>query len=81
MAIITLAATSVLVLIYSPMSQYFPGFAFEERASEEQCLVEAPTRIGEELKATGQFAWEREMMGPIPKVIVAICARGVAPRS
>lgn len=77
---ITLAATSVLVLIYSPMSQYFPGVAFEERTSEDQCLTEAPTRIGEELKSIGQFAWEKEMMGPIPKVVAAFCARGVAPR-
>lgn len=72
--------TYVLVLVYSPVSQYFGGFVFEQKKDQMTCLAEASTRIGEELKF-GNIAWEKEMMGPIPKVVAAYCAQGVAPQS
>lgn len=67
----------ILVLVYSPVSSYFGGFVFEQKKDQLTCIVEAPTRLGEELKM-GRFAWEKEMMGPIPKVVAAYCAQGVA---
>jgi hypothetical protein len=67
----------VLILIYSPVSPYFHGLDFEQKQDRAACLAEASARIGEELR-TG-IAWEREMMGPVPKVIAAFCAEGIAP--
>ena len=64
----------LLILMYSPTSEYFSGFDVEQKASEVQCVAEAQTRIGEPLKT--KMAWEVEMMGPQPKVIAAFCARG-----
>jgi hypothetical protein len=71
-----IGVTYIMVLIYSPASPYFHGFAFEPKKDQITCAAEAPTRLGEELHL-GSFGWEKEMMGPIPKVIGAFCAQGV----
>lgn len=64
----------VLVLIYSPASPYFNGFSFEMRGDQTSCVAEIERRIGEEVTTTAH--WEKEMMGPIPKVIGGFCAQG-----
>lgn len=70
----------VLVLVYSPVSQYFNGYIYEPMATESECLQVLPQRIGEEFSGgIGNFAWEKEMMGPRPKVIGAYCVKGYWP--
>lgn len=65
-----IAVTYVLILIYSPFQ-----ISVEQKPSQEQCATEAHGRIGEKLKVV---FWEKEMMGPHPVVIAAICAQGEA---
>jgi len=71
--------TYVMVLLYSPISPYFAGVQVEDKKDQVTCLAEAPSRIGEELN-TGSMGWEKEMMGPKPKVIAAYCAQGAVAR-
>lgn len=70
-----LVTSYVLVLLYSPISPYFAGTSIEARSNLEQCVLEAHGRLGEDLKL-GHIGWEKEMMGPLPKVIAAYCAEG-----
>lgn len=75
-----LKTTFVLALLYSPMSQYFSGWSLEKfdsinaKDAKDECLMKAAISIGEELKTT--VMWEKETMGPRPKVIAAFCAEG-----
>ena len=79
---ITLASTAfVLLLMYSPVSSYFAGWAIEPFSNEEACLAEAQNRLGAELKGVGSFAWETQMMGPRPRVVAAFCAKGSVQRT
>jgi hypothetical protein len=75
----TIATTFILVLLYSPVSQYFGGWTidrFDGVDAQEKCAKAAGEYIGHELQTT--MVWETEMMGPKPKVIVAFCAQGEA---
>lgn len=76
---ITIGATFVLVLVYSPQSAYFGGYSFEQKSDQESCLTDARASIGKMLETRGPYAWETQMMGPRPKVVAAYCAPGVAP--
>jgi hypothetical protein len=70
----------ILIMMFSPMSQYFAGWNIDERVSIESCLTDAKASIGKPLHEVVQMnmAWEKEMMGAEPKVIVAYCAQGAA---
>jgi hypothetical protein len=74
----SLVAGWVLVLVYSPVSSYFSGFSFEQKPSEEACLLGTLGVIGKEYEGGG-IGWEVEMMGPKPRVFAAFCAKGFAP--
>ena len=72
----TKAATIVLLLFYSPQSEYFVGPVFYAKFYDKgACMLEASVRMGTSLQTT--MAWEPEMMGPIPKVVAAVCADGI----
>jgi len=70
----------ILVMMFSPMSQYFAGWNVEQRTSMEQCKADAAASIGKPLRdiVAMRIGWEKEMMGAEPVVIAAFCAQGAA---
>jgi hypothetical protein len=65
----------LLVLAYSPQSQYFVGPVYVQQPNVERCMEEASRRLGSELQTL--IAWDTHMAGPVPKVVAAYCVDGV----
>lgn len=66
--------TYLLIMLYSPVSPYFSGTAWDRFDDLNQCMSVAGQKIGSPLETT--MAWEVEMMGPRPHVVAAYCVPG-----